>query len=226
MVQHIHICPVGFYPEPILEAVGGPLPADKYYFLYNNHEQSIQTLERVRESLETLGQKDIYDVEIDPFDYSSTITAIMRIHHDEMRLDPESRFYINFTSGTNIVAGACCSASYFIGATLYYVINKDYAPGLSRTERIRVIKTPRIPDVEKMKPFAKDLLLRICQNEEGVTIPDLTYYLESSAQKINHHVNAFIESGLVVKEKNGRNVILKGTEQGRMMCTWISENGR
>lgn len=224
MVQHIHICPVGFYPEPILEAVGGPLPADKYYFLYNSHEQSIQTLERVRESLETLGQKDIYDVKIDPFDYSSTITAIMRIHHDEMGLDPESRFYINFTSGTNIVAGACCSASYFIGATLYYVINKDYAPGVRRTERIKMIQTPRIPDVEKMKPFAKDLLLRICQKEEGATIPDLTYYLESSAQKINHHVNVFIESGLVVKEKNGRNVILKGTEQGKMMCAWISEN--
>ena len=81
MVQHIHICPVGFYDSPILEAVGGPLPADKFYFLYNSHEKSVEALGKIRESLEALGQKDMYDVEIDPFDYSSTINAIMRIHH-------------------------------------------------------------------------------------------------------------------------------------------------
>ena len=213
MVQHIHICPVGFYDSPILEAVGGPLPADKFYFLYNNHEKSMEALKKIRESLETLGQKDMYDVEIDPFDYSSTINAIMRIHHEEKRVDPDSRFYINFTSGTNIVAGACCSASYFIGATLYYVMNSEYAPELKRSDCIKVIQTPRMPD-----------LMRICSKDEGATIPELEVYMESSAQKINHHINSFVDSGLVVKEKVGRNVILRGTEQGRMFCSWIAEN--
>lgn len=224
MVQHIHICPVGFYDSPILEAVGGPLPADKFYFLYNNHEKSMEALKKIRESLETLGQKDMYDVEIDPFDYSSTINAIMRIHHEEKKVDPDSKFYINFTSGTNIVAGACCSASYFIGATLYYVMNSEYAPELKRSDRIRVIQTPRMPDLEKMRPFARDLLMRICSKGEGVTIPELELYMESSAQKINHHINSFVDSGLVIKEKVGRNVILRGTEQGRMFCSWIAEN--
>ena len=166
----------------------------------------------------------MYDVEIDPFDYSSTINAIMRIHHEEKRVDPDSRFYINFTSGTNIVAGACCSASYFIGATLYYVMNSEYAPELKRSDRIKVIQTPRMPDLEKMRPFARDLLMRICSKDEGATIPELEVYMESSAQKINHHINSFVDSGLVVKEKVGRNVILRGTEQGRMFCSWIAEN--
>ena len=140
------------------------------------------------------------------------------------KVDPDSKFYINFTSGTNIVAGACCSASYFIGATLYYVMNSEYAPELKRSDRIKVIQTPRMPDLEKMRPFARDLLMCICSKDEGATIPELEVYMESSAQKINHHINSFVDSGLVIKEKVGRNVILRGTEQGRMFCSWIAEN--
>ena len=222
MTRHVHICPVGFYSAPIMESVGSGLPADRYYFLFNSNPKCIAALEDVMESFRIIGQKDLYQMEIDPFDYSSTITAIMKIRHDEMADDPDSRFYINFTSGTNIVAGACCSASYFIGATLYYVINEEYAPGASRNERVKVIQTPRIPDIEKMKPFARDILMKIC-SADGIGLPELSLYMQATPQKINHHIKSFMESGLIIKERSGRNVILKGTEQGRMMCSWIAE---
>ena len=223
MVQHIHICPVGFYSEPILAAVGGPMPADKYYCLYNENEKCMEAMEKVINTLIKIGQKDMYREKIDPFDYSSVIGKIMEIHHCEMKLDPESRFYINFTSGTNIVAGACCSASYFIGATLYYVMNTDAFPDKRKSELIKIIQTPKIPDIEKMKPFAKDILKKICASN-GIELKNLADFMQSSPQKINHHLNSFLESGLISKSKNGRNVVLNGTQQGKMLCTWMSED--
>ncbi len=222
MTQHIHICPVGFYPEPILTAIGS-LPADKYYFLYNENEQSIATMQTIRTALETIGQTNNVEIVIDPFDYSAIVATLMRIHHDEVHSDPDTHLYINFTSGTNIVAGACCSMSYFIGATLYYVMRDDPQNSQSKTQRVKIIKTPRIPDIEKMKPFAKDILTKICESKYGIEMKPLSLFMQSSPQKINHHVNAFIDSGLVEKTKNGRNIVLKGTDQGKMLCSWISE---
>lgn len=223
MSQHVHICPVGFYPEPVLTAIGS-LPADKYYFLYDENEQCISSLEIIRSALETINQTDNKEILIDPFDYGSVVSVLMKIHHEEINNDPDTHFYINFTSGTNIVAGACCSMSYFIGATLYYVMKEDPNVFQSKTERVRIIKTPRIPDIEKMKPFAKDILAKICDNTHGIEMQALSRYMQSSPQKINHHINVFIDSGLVEKTKNGRNVVIKATDQGKMLNSWMREN--
>ncbi|AMH94968.1 hypothetical protein AR505_1253 [methanogenic archaeon ISO4-H5] len=223
MVQHVHICPVGFYPEPILAAVGA-LPADKYYFLYNEHEESLKCLEAVKTALAAIGQNNNMEMDIDPFDYSAVVGTLMKIHHEERHQDPDTHFYINFTNGTNIVAGACCSVSYFIGATLYYVMRDEPGSNLSKTERVRIIKTPRIPDIEKMKPFAKDILSKICESKLGIEMQALSLYMQSSPQKLNHHINSFISSGLVEKTKDGRKVVLVATEQGKLLYSWIAED--
>lgn len=222
MTFSIHICPVGFFPEPILNAVGA-LPVDRYYFLYNENEQCLEAMARIKSALLSIGQTDNIDVKIDPFDYASVVTTIMRIHHDEVRAHPDAQFYINFTSGTNIVAGACCSVSYFIGATLYYVMREDDVPR-SKSEMVRIIKTPRIPDIEKMKPFAKDILLKICEKEYGIEMQALAHHMQSTPQKINHHINAFIDSGLIIKTKDGRNSVFIATEQGKLLSSWIIDN--
>ncbi len=224
MTQHVHICPVGFSPDPILTAIGS-LPADKYYFLYDENEQCISTMQTVRTALEAINQINNVEIKIDPFDYGSMVATLMSIHHDETHNDSDTHFYINFTSGTNIVAGACCSMSYFIGATLYYVMREDPQIIQSKTQRVKIIKTPRIPDIEKMKPFAKDILAKICDSKYGIEMKPLSMYMQSSPQKINHHINAFIDSGLIEKTKNGRNVVLKATEQGKMLNSWINEGG-
>ena len=225
MSQHVHICPMGFHPEPVLAAIGS-LPADKYYFLYDDNEDCIKAMGVIRTALEAINQTNNREIKIDPLDYGATVSVLMRIHHEEIHNDPDTHFYINFTSGTNIVAGACCSISYFIGATLYYVMKEDPNKFQSKTERVRIIKTPRIPDIEKMKPFARDILIKICEASHGIEMKALSKYMQSSPQKINHHVNVFIESGLVEKTKNGRNVVLRATDQGKMLYSWIMEGDR
>lgn len=225
MSKSIHICPVGFYPEPVLAVFGSGIPCDKFYFLYNDHESSIAALEIIEDSMRRMGQMDLNEIEIDPFDYSNIISTILSIIHSERKKDPGNEFYINFTSGTNIVAGACCSSSYFIGATLYYVLNPIDNPRLTNSERVRIIKTPRIPDMEKMKPFAQQLLLKICDSDEGYSMNELREYMGGvSAQKIDHHLNSFLNSGLITKEKRSGRMILKRTEQGRMFSTWIDDD--
>lgn len=221
MTQHVHICPVGFYAEPILCAVN-VLPADKYYFLINDNDQVMTALEEVESALAGLGQTNSERVTIDPFDYDNVISAIMEIHHKELRNDPDTHLYINFTSGTNIVAGACCSISYFIGATLYYVM-KEGEKARNKTDRVRIIRAARIPDLEKIKPFARDVLAKICRSPEGIGMQALSAFMQSSPQKINHHVKAFMDEGLVEKSKHGRNVVIRATDQGRIMNSWMEE---
>lgn len=229
MSKNIHICPVGFFPEPILKAVGGILPMDKFYFLYNKHERIIETLESVKDALIRVNITDLEEVEVDPYDYNNVMSAIMRIYHDECEANPEDKpnFYINFTSGTNIVAGACCSVSYYIGATLYYVMDEKYFPDLPKDQMVRIIKTPRIPDPDKMKAFPRYLLEEICkysrEHEEGISLKSLSDAAQASPQKINHYINAFLENGLITKKKEGRNVLFSPTDQGKMFADWIKD---
>ena len=76
----------------------------------------------------------------------------------------------------------------------------------------------------KMKPFAKDILSKICESKLGIEMQALSLYMQSSPQKLNHHINSFINSGLVEKTKNGRNVVLVATEQGKLLYSWIAED--
>ena len=222
MTTHIHICPVGFFSAPILDSVG-IMPADRYYFLYNNNEKVLNALGDVEDALSRLGYTDLHRIVVDPFDYQSVMNAIMRIHHDEMSRDIQSAFYVNFTSGTNIVAGACCTCASFIGATLYYVVSEDYAPETSRNDRVKIINASRVPDVERIKPFPRRILRMICEAEDGVTIRHISSMLATSPQNINHHLNRFMDQGLIEKDKEGRKVILKGTDTGRMLCQWMPD---
>jgi len=221
----VHICPVGFYPEPVLAVLGSNLSCDKFYFLYNNHKNVLSALTTVEDTMSRAGQRDMERIEVNPYNYAETIAKILDIHHKEKKKNANTEFYINFTSGTNVVAGACCSVSYFIGATLYYVMDINQYPDLSSKERIKIIPVPRIPDIEKMKPFAKSLLLEICEKTEGITMDELTRFSGGSTpQKLNHHLNRFIESGLVLKKRNGRKMMVIPTDQGKMFSSWVEES--
>lgn len=196
---------------------------DKFFFLYNENERCMNTLDIVEESLRRIGQRDLNRIVIDPFDYNMVISTIMKIHHEESKKDSKTETYINFTSGTNIVAGACCSASYFIGATLYYIMDQREYPDAKKDEIVRVIKAPKIPNLSKMKPFAIETLQLICSRSEGIQLQDLADLKRASPQRINHHINIFIDSGLVEKEKKGRKVMVKPTSQGLMFSSWALE---
>ncbi|WNY22949.1 hypothetical protein MmiHf6_02430 [Methanimicrococcus hongohii] len=220
----IHICPVGFYPEPILAVFRSNLPCDKFYLLYNEHNEVLSALAIVEDSMNRIGQKNIEKVCVDPYNYADVVAKILSIHHKEKKNDVNTEFYINFTSGTNVVAGACCSASYFIGATLYYIMDARQYPELSSKELIKIIPVPKIPDMEKMKPFSKNLLLSICEKENGIMMEELSRITEGSTpQRLNHYLTKFIESGLVLKKKEGRNTIVIPTEQGKMFSTWVED---
>lgn len=225
MTTSVHICPVGFYPEPVTAVLGSGLVSDRFYLLYNQHPKSLQARDDIKAVFVNAGITDIEEREINPFEYGHVLSTLMCIYNEELEKDPDTEFYINFTSGTNIVAGACCSAAYFIGATLYYVMNPEEYPDLKKNERIRVINIPRIPDISKMKTTARDILILICEND-GIGLDELASKMQSSSQKMNHHLNNFVDSGLIYKEKVGRHVRLHATEQGLMFVNWIKKEDR
>lgn len=223
--QSVHICPIGFYPEPVLAVFRSNLPCDKFYLLYNDHKEVLSAMATVEDAMNRVGQKNIEKICVDPYNYSDVIAKVLNIRHKEKKKNPNTDFYINFTSGTNIVAGACCSASYFIGATLYYVMDIRQFPEMSAKDLIKIIPVPKIPDVEKFKPFTKTLLITICEKEEGITMSELSKVSGgASPQKLNHYLTKFIESGLITKKKNGKNTIVLPTEQGKMFSSWAEES--
>lgn len=220
----IHICPVGYYSEPILAVLGSEIPCDVFYFLYNKHEKSIKALNEVEETLKKAGFTDLNRVEINPFEYNDVITNILNIHRKEFKQDNQTKFFINFTSGTNIVAGACCSSSYFIGATLYYVMDSRVNPDSSKGKLVRKIIVPKIPDLEKMNSLARLILSTICENSDGISISELSKQCEISPQNLNHYLNVFSEGGMIFKERIGRRVIVNASDQGKMFSSWTKDS--
>lgn len=228
MTRNVHICPVGFYSEPVTAVLGSGFASDRFYLLYNKHEKCIAALNKIHSIFESAGIIDIEDVEIDAFDYGNNLTTLMLIYNKEAvpadgEPDPDVHFFINFTSGTNITAGACCSAAYFMGATLYYVKDKGQFPELTKDELIQRIPIPRIPDMNKMKKTARDILSTIAEND-GIGMEELAEAMSSSPQKINHHLNNFVEWGLVTKRREGRRVVMTATPQGRLFVSWFRRN--
>lgn len=90
-----------------------------------------QTAEEISSKLENIGFKNTCLVEVNPFDMNDIIEKIVKVAEQEK----DSLIYINITGGTNLMAGAACSASFFIGAKAYYVLDENKLPKNSTIEQ-------------------------------------------------------------------------------------------
>jgi hypothetical protein len=84
----------------------------------------------VKKKLEGAGFDGVVLRQVNAFDMNDIISSIVDIVDHE-----KPPYFVNITGGTNLMAGAACAASFFIGAKAYYVLGKrggsDW-PNLSR----------------------------------------------------------------------------------------------
>ena len=220
--MHIHIAPMGESTQPVTKAFQA-LGFDKLYLLSNEKFQ--KSIDYVTESLSGFNV-EVAPVHVSGFLFQEIVDAIYQIYESEN--GKGVGFSINITGGTNLMAAAACSCAFFIGATIYYVMN-DSRPV---KEQVQSIPTPKTPNLAALKPETRKILrfiLKMVEEDGYATTAELKDEFNKSKQSLNYQINILRNEGLV---ENGEIVLSNGkvdrrcksivlTQQGRLVASWI-----
>ena len=189
----VHIALIGRSPEPVLKGFYHYGSVDRLYLLHspnNSEEKFADKAQDVQNKLAAAGFTKVCLKEIDAFDMNNVIDAILSVVEKE---DPP--FYINMTGGTNIMAGAACAASFFVGAKAYYVLGKRNA----ENAQYKVIELP-VPNIPYYRVLSKSELRVLKALEElggKCTNPQLKYRLNISPQILSYHIKELAAKALI-----------------------------
>lgn len=215
----IHIALMGKTREPVLKGYQHYGGIEKLYLLHsaNNKEFAFKDLALdVKKRFEEIGFKGTLLKEVNAFDMDSIVNAIVSIARAE-----KPPFYVNITGGTNLMAGAACAASFFIGAKAYYVRGK-VGDELSKS---RVIELP-VPNIPFQIPDETQLgILKILSKQNGsVSNTLIRQELGLSPQILSYHIKEMVKKGLVEYDQNKnfdrRRVYISATNAGRLVLRW------
>ena len=214
--------------------MGKGIPCDKLYLLWNDEKRINDTLDRVKDGVSKTNSKMAIETkEIDPFDYYSVIKAVKEISIEEKKdNDKDVKLYINITVGTGIIVGALCASSYFTDAQVYYNIDSKMAkPGTPQSELIKMIHTPKIPDIERMDDKQKIIIGYLAEQKKRVLkrfLMDLFRPYKGSDKAlgslITHHLKILEKNGLIERHYNEidrRENEYETTDLGTMLALWI-----
>ena len=222
MVYSIHIASVGFVHGPITKILGSGIQCDRIHLLWNDNPKIIFNLNIVRERFNNAGYSDEMIVchEIDPLDYTGTLSTVMRIvSEDKGYYGNKTDFFINITMGTSVITASLCTAAFMSGSQMYYKLDENKLPDNTPKDGVFVmVPSPKLPDLETMSPKRKEFLKQI-ERDQPCPIGSLSNF--GTKQNINQFINYFVKANLVERKHEGRNVLIKLTDLGKMVCRWI-----
>lgn len=220
--MQIHIAMMGKATEPVTKSFQA-LGYEKLYLLTN--KKYSDSVDHVEESLSGF-QVEVCPEYVSGFDFQEIVDTIYRIYEAEN--GPQVTFSINITGGTNLMAAASCSCAFFIGATIYYVMD---GPG-SVKDQVVPIPTPKTPNMAALKDDTKRILRYILEQTElkrSVTTAGLMEEFDTTKQSLNHQINILRNEGLVENsdgiapngksDRRYRTIVL--TRQGRLVASWM-----
>ncbi|WP_400238405.1 HFX_2341 family transcriptional regulator domain-containing protein [Methanomethylophilus alvi] len=239
-MRNVHIILLGYNTIPAKVGLRN-FPVDKVVLLHSPDDVTgegfgFATLaETFRGELSSMGIEEVDMHVIDAFDLYSITETILKVASDERALYPDSEFWVNITSGTNLMAGAASAASYFIGATLYYVQGMKKDDGMIGSS-VKCFSTPRVPDINSLGKMSKDILRFVAgwdykSNGNKLLNRDVANSLGISVQNASYHLRKLRDDGLLKIEKtvagrsgkvNERESNISLTDHGRLIATWIS----
>lgn len=209
-MKNIHICSLGWSHEPILEPIlGGGLPCDKLYLLWNDKKEINETLDAVKEKISNANDKiAIEKKEVDPLDFLSVIIAVKEISDKEG--SEETKLYINISLGTRIITGALSEVSCLVGAQRYYYVARDLrGPNASPEDCVIQINNTKIPEIEKIKGVQRKIIKYLETEKDPVSNGAIIDHLMPSHKKSRKEHAATVAYNLRVLEKDG---LIKMTE--------------
>ena len=227
MAYHVHICNMGTNVDPSIAVTRSKIPIDKVYLLCSkeeikeeigekNYKKLKEAEEETLKILEDNRIRDIEIVRIDSWIFESIVDAIMDIAAHEKSIREDTELHINFTSGTHVMAGAACCAAFYVGADIYYVMNKEEHRNLTAEEEIRIFPIPSLPDVSKLKGLTKNVLGEIA-DKGTVSNQGLMESFRLSPSKIGYHTSVLKKKRLLISENDGAKVKWSITEPGRIV---------
>jgi Uncharacterized protein conserved in archaea len=223
MDYHVHICTVGAAPAPSLAFLRSDIPVDKFWFLNSEGVKTYDDSENnIRKALKEAGipDQDIDKKKIDPYDFHGIINAIMSIKKTEEDAHPHVKYHVNFTSGTNIMAGAACCASYFLDSELYYVRNREEIPDFTVEEEIIKIATPNVPEVDSIKGNTREIFLIVSEGggARNVKILEKTGLAPNTAA---YHTKLLKNYELITDKRDGKQTYWTLTDKGKIAAKRI-----
>jgi len=235
--MNIHIALIGKAFEPVLTGFQY-YPVDKLYLLHssNTKDYSFQkTAEEVRKRLSGIDFNNVTLTQIDPFDMNNIITSIIQIAESEKN----SSIFVNITGGTNLMAGAACSASFFIGAKAYYVLDRKKLPeNATLRDQILELPIPKVPYARTLQKTQVKILVTLMQHNGIASNRQLRHEIKISPQKLSYNIKELEAKGFVttkrgwekqkmrrgkpVKETDRRILAVSITNSGRLIVSWTS----
>jgi len=220
--MHIHMATAGKVTEPILKGLKLIPGIEKVYLLYSG--QYRESAEEIDAFLEK-GRTPTTLISVQEYDFQDVMDKISDIYEKEKATGPH-KYTINVTGGTKLMAFSAYSAAYFIGATVYYIQDRDDLP---LDEQILPILTTKAPKNTKSDNKGRVILKFIYEktlNNGTVTNSDIESRFDLSKQQVSYYIRNLRESGLIIvdnglyddvkKITNYRFNTIRLTQQGHM----------
>jgi len=235
---NVHLALLGRSKNPVLKGFQY-YNMDKLYLLHSpdTPEYSFQqTAEEVQQNLATVGFTNVQLVQIDPFDMYNIINTILHIVDNEQ----QANIFINITGGTNLMSGAACSASFFIGAQAYYILDENKLPTNSTLKsQIIELPIPRIPYIKTLQDTQMKILHTIHNNDGTITNTQLRHELQMSPQKTSYHIKELHNKGFIIlkrgheeiqysrnrqiKKIDNRRLVISLSNSGKLVASWTNK---
>ena len=226
MAYHVHICCVGTNPDPSLAMTRSGIPIDSVFLLCANENayssvnpEMNQKLKQSENKIEFIlsenGISSVTKRRVNSWKFQEIIDCILDIAADVEKEHEDVSYHINFTSGTHVMAGAVSCAAFYIGADLYYVLNKKEHPEITAENETQTFIIPFIPDVQKLKGETATVLFMLKENEEisNSTLLDKT---QLSPSKLGYHTKVLKQYDLIQQSRQGREVFWSLTFSGKV----------
>lgn len=221
----VHVIPIGKHYEPCLPGLHQGMPCHKVILLNGYDENGSESSRQMYESCEDQVRQaitglidDIETIPIQIHDYQSIIRTILELDNRLKKENRNPKYYINITSGTNIVAAALTTVAHFINAELYYILDtreKDYQNG----EEVARFPVLQIPDLSELEKIHKTVFLTIC--EQSISNTDLSRKINCSKPKLRYYTRDLESWGLVSSVIDGKEKYWHLTETGKLARVWI-----
>ena len=223
--MHIYIATIGKNIEPVTKAVNAIPGIDIAYLIYS--EKYAEDKDRACRALEAL-DIEVRCIESSGFDFQEISTAINRAHDETYQKG--TRYSINITGGTNLMAAAACVAAFVLDAKVYYVEND---PSKSVSEQVKDIPIPRVLDINKLTEKDRRILTFIEEKTRGdkkIANGEIASELDLDKQNVGYHLKGLQEKGLIIVEKgkgeDRRKNWVYVTREGRLVAKTIREHYR
>lgn len=229
--MHIHIATVGGGTQNVITGFNAVSSIDRLYLIYSKNRK--HSAEDLKKKFDSMGM-DCNILGVSGFGFQEVVDAIYSIYGENVH-EKNLRYTINITGGTNLMAAAACSTAFFIKAEIYYVMydrekEENGEPQDPIEERVIRVPTPKIPNVNGLGSFTREVLEYILDHDS----PDLTSSQVAeefgyTRMAMAHHLKILKKEEIITVEKwekNNRLSHISLTQEGRMVAGWIKNFNR